>query len=279
MAWMKVDDGFWSHPKVISLSTDAVALWVRAGSYCARHLTDGAIPATVVMLLGGSQAVANELVKAGLWDGKGDGYAFHDWDHYQLSSAETKDRRLETSRKRAEAGRKGAAARWRGNDGKADGNLPMASDGNDMAPSRPVPSSSSKEEDHVESPSTEIAISTRPDVEALLDLLDEKLRENDVRKLPRRNKANLDAMRLMLDRDKREPSEIASIIVWCQQSDFWKANVMSATKLREKYEQLRLQMNSRPNPKGALPPNQARAISLVQQYREQEQHHAEITDG
>ena len=99
------------------------------------------------MLLGGSQAVANELVEAGLWDSKGHGYAFHDWDHYQPSSAELKDRRAETSRKRAEAGRKGAAARWHGNDGNGDGNLPPGATGNDMAPSRPVPSPSSKEEE------------------------------------------------------------------------------------------------------------------------------------
>ncbi len=31
MVWFKIDDGFWSHPKVLELSDAAVALWTRAG--------------------------------------------------------------------------------------------------------------------------------------------------------------------------------------------------------------------------------------------------------
>lgn len=79
----------------------------------------------------------------------------------------------------------------------------------------------------------------RPDVEELLDLLDENIKANGSR-VPKRNKANRDAMRLLIDRDGRSPEEIARVIRWCQTDSFWRANILSASKLREKYDHLRL---------------------------------------
>ena len=37
MAWFKVDDGWWSHPKILQLSDSAQALWMRAGSWSMKH--------------------------------------------------------------------------------------------------------------------------------------------------------------------------------------------------------------------------------------------------
>lgn len=48
--------------------------------------------------------------------------------------------------------------------------------------------------------------------------------------------------RLLLDRDKREPSEIRAVIDWSTSDSFWRANILSIPKLREKYDQLRLAM-------------------------------------
>ena len=111
------------------------------------HLTAGNVPVAVVRMLGYDEEPADELVEAGLWDSKPDGkktgYVFHDWEIYQPSSVATKEKRDEVSRKRAEAGRRGAEKRWSQTDGKPDGKLPSAADGNEIAPSRPVPSSSS----------------------------------------------------------------------------------------------------------------------------------------
>lgn len=83
MSWFKIDDGFWSHPKVLGLSDAAVALWVKAGSYSGQHLTDGVITRKVLQILSGSQETASELVSAGLWLDHIEGYCFHDWDKYQ----------------------------------------------------------------------------------------------------------------------------------------------------------------------------------------------------
>jgi hypothetical protein len=54
-----------------------------------------------------------------------------------------------------------------------------------------------------------------------------------------------DAARLLLDRDERAPAEIHALIDWCQDSEFWRANVQSMPKFREKYDSLRLQAQQR----------------------------------
>lgn len=93
MTWFKVDDGFWSHEKVIELSAEAGWLWVRAGSYCAHQLTDGLVKAPIVSLLGSTSEVANQLVEAGLWDSIDGGYEFHDWLKYQPTRDEVESKR------------------------------------------------------------------------------------------------------------------------------------------------------------------------------------------
>ncbi|MFE3572413.1 hypothetical protein ACFXON_23635, partial [Bacillus subtilis] len=92
MTWFKVDDGFWSHPKVAALSDAAVALWVRAGSYSCQHLTDGHVARSVLRMLGEASAVA-ELVECGLWMEVAGGYEFHDWAEYQETGEAVKRRR------------------------------------------------------------------------------------------------------------------------------------------------------------------------------------------
>jgi len=45
----------------------------------------------------------------------------------------------------------------------------------------------------------------------------------------------------MLDRDGLSETEVLGAITWSQQNEFWKANILSLPKLREKYDQMRLQ--------------------------------------
>ena len=94
MPWFRVDDSFWSHPKVIQAGNAAIGLWARAGSYAAQHLTDGFIPAVIAKQLG-SVGLAEKLIKAGLWEPVDEpcGYLMHDWPDYQPSRATTLMRR------------------------------------------------------------------------------------------------------------------------------------------------------------------------------------------
>lgn len=79
----------------------------------------------------------------------------------------------------------------------------------------------------------------RPEVDDLLDYLDERIAANGARK-PARNKRNTDAIRLLLDRDGKTPDQIRACIDYATSDEFWRANILSASKLREKYDQLSL---------------------------------------
>lgn len=50
---------------------------------------------------------------------------------------------------------------------------------------------------------------------------------------------------LMLRIDKIDADDIAAIIEWSQNDNFWRSNILSGKKLREKYQQLAMKMNSR----------------------------------
>lgn len=49
----------------------------------------------------------------------------------------------------------------------------------------------------------------------------------------------------MIRIDKLLPDDIAEVIRWCQNDSFWKCNVLSGKKLRDRYQQLRMKMVSR----------------------------------
>lgn len=104
MAWFKVDDKLYTHRKIRGLTGGALALWVRAGSYCADHLTDGVVCPSDVAWLGGTAEDVRELMAARLWDSHPEGYVFHDWDVYQPSS-ESRARQREEWRERQAAHR------------------------------------------------------------------------------------------------------------------------------------------------------------------------------
>ncbi|OAK20819.1 hypothetical protein [Bacillus wiedmannii] len=51
--------------------------------------------------------------------------------------------------------------------------------------------------------------------------------------------------RLLRERDNRELQDIKDVIDWCQADAFWQGNILSPKKLREKFDQLTIQMNAR----------------------------------
>lgn len=79
MPWFKVDDGLADHPKTIRAGNAAMGLWVRAGAWSAKHLTEGHIPAYMIPVLGSRQQ-ATALVTAGLWLMEDAGFVFHQWN-------------------------------------------------------------------------------------------------------------------------------------------------------------------------------------------------------
>jgi hypothetical protein len=114
MPWVRIDDSFADHPKVLQAGLPAIGLYILALSHSGRHLTDGHISQEFVRQKAGRHAgqLADTLVQAGLWELNGDGWDIHDYLDFNPSGSEVRARREEVSRVRAEAGRKGARARW-----------------------------------------------------------------------------------------------------------------------------------------------------------------------
>jgi hypothetical protein len=82
VSWIKIDDQFPDHPKVITAGPAAGWLYVCGLCYCGRYLTDGFIPSGQVRRLADlkdPQKLADALVSVGLWEVAEGGYQVHDY--------------------------------------------------------------------------------------------------------------------------------------------------------------------------------------------------------
>lgn len=149
MAWVRIDDQFASHPKLLKAGPLGLALHVAALCYCNRYLTDGFVPRAAastlldftdlaMRVIDDAQVaewsfVVDDLVSAGLWEPVQGGWQIHDYLDYQPAKAKV----LEERQKSSERVRK-----WRNKD---DGNAVTNSVGNNSgngvgnAPPVPVP--------------------------------------------------------------------------------------------------------------------------------------------
>jgi len=50
-----------------------------------------------------------------------------------------------------------------------------------------------------------------------------------------------DDVRLMMEKDNRNQAQVEYLIDWAQSNSFWKSNILSISKLREKFDQLAIQ--------------------------------------
>jgi len=278
VGWARLDDGLDDHPKILALLDEdggatAVGLWILCLTWAHRNTrrrdqVHGKLPSGLPRRYLGPSArdAAMLLVKVKLWDETDDGgWVIHDFDAY-LPTGEVRD-------KRSEAGKRGAEKRWAGHvrkqeqtnktdsvDGKLplpDGNLPsvchdvaiglpepcydadgkpMANDGS-RAPARRA--SPTEMPSHSHTQKTSPIGDPRHDVEQVCRHLADRV-EGNGSKRPTINKGWRDAARLMIDRDKHTVDQIMRAIDWCQGNEFWRGNILSMPKLRDKYDQLRL---------------------------------------
>lgn len=89
MGWVKIDDGFTMHPKVIGLSFEAKWAYLEALCYAAKYETDGVVPAAVAA----NGSVRAELVAAGLWENGPASVSVHDYLLYNPSRSELEQKR------------------------------------------------------------------------------------------------------------------------------------------------------------------------------------------
>lgn len=308
--WMKIDDGLHAHRKTRAVTkghpekrrdSAPMGLWVLAGSWAARNNRDGWVPCDELDRWDDEwEALAKRLVFAGYWwpeqrDGE-DGFGFNDWQEWNNPDDASV------------SGGFGNHVRWHVNKGvvKPDcDHCPVEPEPLDLAPdhrpesppTRPDASPRLAPDSGGESPPEslrdhrpESLTRTRPDptrpvpdhiasapaerrddVERLCDHLADRIEANGSKR-PVIGKTWHDAARLMLDNDRRTEEEVHGAIEWCQADEFWRSNVLSMPKLREKFDQLRLQAQR--NQRSGTPRQQAEADMWQRAYAR-----AEARDG
>jgi hypothetical protein len=102
---VKLDDGFFRHPKVVRAGRDARDLYLAALCYCQAGLTDGFVDAGALRRLAadaevdGAEQLAERLVDVGLWESAEGGFRVHDYLRFNPSSADVKRQRADTARR------------------------------------------------------------------------------------------------------------------------------------------------------------------------------------
>jgi len=109
MAWIKIDDQFADHPKIVAAGPLASWLYICGLTYCGRYLTDGWIPRGQVRKLADVDnplELAQRLIEIGLWEVVDGGYQVHDYLEYNPPA----NKIIAIREARSEAGRRGGMA-------------------------------------------------------------------------------------------------------------------------------------------------------------------------
>lgn len=231
--YARFDIGMDEHSKVITLSDEAFRALFESTFYSRRQLTDGFLDERVVLRKWGEK-VAEELSSNDnfkpSWVKVDGGWKIHDFAEHQTTTADIQAKR--------EAGRKGGIA-------KASKGLAGATKVLKQKGSNTLAKTETETETYKNS-SSEIANALpRPDVENLLDSFDENMESIGAKK-PARSKANINAMRLLLDKDGYSSEQVLWIMNWASSDEFWRTNILSPSKLRTQFEQLKLKAGINP---------------------------------
>lgn len=104
-----------------------------------------------------------------------------------------------------------------------------------------------------------------------------RLYQNILTNNPDYKKPNLQSwandVRLMMERDDRTEEQIIYLMDWCQKDSFWKSNILSTSKLREKFDQLviRVKEDIKKQNKQAAPNEMPRAYQSLQDWADEDE--------
>jgi len=108
MAWVRIDDDLFSHPKILhawSACPASIGLWTLTLSWAGRQLTDGHVTGEIVRNFMPAKRQRERAIAAleqpGLWVPNGAGWQIHDWQDYNTSREQVlARRRTDAARKR-----------------------------------------------------------------------------------------------------------------------------------------------------------------------------------
>lgn len=93
MAWLRLDDGFTEHRKVVALKRADRWTWLELLTYCARQSNGGHVPQGVCDVLRWvTPKFLTRCAELGLLDVMEDGYRVHDWNVYNPKDATAAER-------------------------------------------------------------------------------------------------------------------------------------------------------------------------------------------
>lgn len=219
-------DGMPEHPKIEALSDRAFRVLLDLWCWCSRTLANGFVPEAVWVKRTGSAKVRKELLAALVEPAEG-GVYMHDYLEHQRSREEAEALRL----KRQEAGRKG---------GRAKANRVASATANGVADGKQAGSKSLPELEKDLGTKVPKESPARPDVTRICEHLADQIEANGSKR-PTITQRWLDEARRLLDRDGRTVDQVIRAIDWSQSNTFWRSNILSMPKLREKYDTMRLQ--------------------------------------
>lgn len=104
MAWGRIDDGFWCHPKVLRAGNAAIGVFVRLQSYCNQQLTDGVVPPEALEMIDPTGGNIERLLSAGLVvEGDGGEVRINDFLEYNDSRETVLTRRKQNAKRQKRA--------------------------------------------------------------------------------------------------------------------------------------------------------------------------------
>jgi hypothetical protein len=222
--------------------------------------------------VGGANGDTDLLIDRGLWHLPGHGCEFcpqpaegkvyvHDYTEHNRTS--------EGVKRAAEAGKRGAAGRWGKKD--ADPNaIRMRSayeshsdpqcDSDEIAMPREKERKIEREEAKASSSEP-----SRPDVERVISSFSALLEANDVKHKPGQTWQT--AARLLIDKDGYTPEQILFVAQFATADPFWRSNILSLPKLRDKFEQLKIKAQTQGQPKTGSQVRLQAGYDLLQETR------------
>lgn len=251
-AFAKFDVGYLDNPKmadVLDSSLHAICMHFASVLHCSQHLTDGLVaPKAMQRKVGASDADTKILIDAGLWHGPEhqceacweacpdipeNRVYVHDFLEHNRDAAEAK----RVSKKRSDA----AKARWNG-DANSNANRMQSALQNE-----PVCNAErEREKEREKEAKASSSEPSRPDVEQVISSFSQLLEANDVKHNP--GKSWHDAARLLIDKDGYTVEQIIFVARFATADPFWRSNILSLPKLRDKFEQLKIKAQTTPAP-------------------------------
>ena len=282
--------GYYDDPAIIAAGPDAELLYIRLVSWCAMHPeTNGVVPLEVPLSrLGFTDASTRleALESNGLididakivtvvswtrWNG--------DWETIVAQSEARKvaaRERKARQRTRAQQAPYPKAAKPASKPASKPVSEPEAPEIIEVAPE--IIEVAPEIIDDVEAPVFDATViepviiedkpTDRPDVDEVCQHMATSVEARTGRR-PRITKRWQDAARLMIDRDGRTIEQIHAAISWIDNDDFWRANILSMPKLRDKWDTLKLQAERAQRPR----------LTRAEEYRARQRAEAEALDA